>query len=236
MTPAALLSLWLAVAPTASDDDRAQASALADKAETLWAEQDLDGARDALARAYQLDPNPFFLFGRGRLAAEAEDCDEAVALMREFLERYPGADGSEDARSMIRACGETETPEVQREPEPPPPAAAPPQPEPTDHPPTRSWHRDPAAGVLVGSGAVGVAAGVGLYVGAVVERNGAEEAPTTDAYRDSVERARGLRTGGLILASVGGALVVGGIARYVIVARRGRSQARFGRGLLTLRF
>lgn len=214
---------------------------LADQAEVFWAQGDLDGARDALARAYQLDPNPFFLFGRGRLAAEAEDCDQAVALMREFLERYPEADGSDDARSVIQACGETETPAVQpeSEPEPPPPTVPPPAPvqaDPTDDQPARSWRRDPAGGILLGAGAVGVAAGLGLYVGALVERNGAEDSATTDAYRDSFERARGLRTGGLILASVGGALVVGGIVRYTVVARRGRSQALLDRGMMTLRF
>lgn len=233
------LSLWLAAAP-ASDDARARASALADEAETLWANDDLQGAQEALARAYQLDPNPYFLFGRGRLAAEAKDCESAVALMREFLELYPEADGHEDARAVIEGCGETVSPPTPPTPaEPPPPIVAPPEAprtDPADDQTVRAWHRDPVGGILVGAGGVGLATGLGLFVGAIVERNGAEDAATTDAYRDSISRTRGLETSGVIVAAVGGALAVGGVIRYVLVAKRGRERPQLGLGLTKIRF
>ncbi len=220
-----ILSLWLAAVAPASDEARAQAAALADEAESLRAADDLDGAREALARAYQLDPNPYFLFGRGRLAAEAEDCGEAVALMRQFLDDYPDADGADAAGATIEACGESVEPEPEPLPEPPPPVIEPPSPQPLEDAPTRPWHRDPAGGALLGTGAVGRAVGLGLYAGAVAERNAAEDAATTDEFRSSAQRTRTFETTGIVLASVGGALMVGAIVRYAIVRARGRTSA-----------
>ena len=238
MIGAVLLGLTLAASAPVSDEDRVRAFELADQAETLRAAGDLEAASDALAEAYQLDPNPYFLFGRGRLTSEAGDCDEAVRLMREFLERYPDADGTEAARKEIEQCGATvEEPEPEPEPEPAPPPVVPPPEDPPLQPvdAPRPWYRDPVGGALLGAGLVPLAVGAGLYAGARIEHGRRADAETTDAFRASMRRTRAFEISGITLMAVGGSLVVGSIIRYSVYAAR-HERPREPRPALGFRF
>ena len=225
MIGAVLLSTSLVIAAPVSEEERERAFELADQAEQLRASGDLDGAREALAEAYQLDPNPYFLFGRGRLASEAGDCDEAIVLMREFLERYPDADGEQAARAEIEECGgtveETREPRQEAPPEAPPPVV-PEDSEPVAPKPPPPWHRDPLGGALFGTGLATAAVGIGLYAGALAEQGRAPEATTTDEYRRSIERTRSFEISGITLMAVGGSLVAGAILRYSLVGAKRR--------------
>lgn len=216
--------VWLAsAAPAVSAGDRAEAIELADRAEALRDAGKLEEAREALARAHDLDPNPYFLFGLGRLAGEAGDCEEAIALLREFLAAYPDADGTAEARAEIARCGGAVEGAGTPDPEPPspPPPSVPVDATPPD-PVHAPWQRDPAGGVLLGVGLASLVVGAGLYGGAAVERNGAADAPTTDGYRDTIDRTRRLETGAITALAIGGVLAVGAVIRYAIVARRAR--------------
>ncbi|MEM6994909.1 MAG: hypothetical protein AAF721_30635, partial [Myxococcota bacterium] len=115
----------------------------------------------------------------------------------------------------------------------PPPEAAPPEaPPPVVPPPTgdRSpqpaevapWHRDPVGGALLGTGLATLAVGVGLYVGALAERDRGRDAPNTDAFRRSVQRTRSFEISGITVMAVGGPLVVGAIIRYSLYAAKQR--------------
>ena len=81
----------------------------------------------------------------------------------------------------------------------------------------RPWFRDPLGGVLVGVGGASLAAGLGMF------------GATYGAVHDSTESsskfldarsAEPVYAAGISLSAIGGALIVGGIIRYGLLARK----------------
>ena len=163
----------------------------------------------------------------GVIELEAGNCDVAVPLFRTFLRDNPPLVDVEAAQDQLARCEEAQPqPEPAPPPaDPPPPAAAatpqPPLPADERSPRRDRWWTDPAGGGLFGSGLFLVAAGVGMLVGAAVSAD-ATRADTAGDYRQGVARARGLNAAGIATATIGTGLVVGGIVRWAIVARRAR--------------
>ncbi|MEM6995184.1 MAG: hypothetical protein AAF721_32025, partial [Myxococcota bacterium] len=103
------------------------------------------------------------------------------------------------------------------------------QPEPEKRP-RPAWARDVAGGVLVGTGAFATVAGVGFYAGSFSMARDREESEAD--FEGRAQRVRNTAAVGITLMAVGGALVVGGIVRYAIVARRAKTSARLGAPLV----
>jgi hypothetical protein len=75
-------------------------------------------------------------------------------------------------------------------------------------------------GALVGAGVFALAVGGGLYGGAKAEERSAMTATNVVAYGERIDRAYTLSRAGLSVMIVGSALVVGGVVRWVVLARR----------------
>jgi hypothetical protein len=205
---------------------------------TVAAELFADGryaeAAAAFEAAYQATSDPAFLFGHAQALRFGGNCGGAIELFEEFIATSPPEPDVKEAERVIEACreilGQGPTPDPIVAPEPAPaPALAPDR-----APPPRRWSQDRAGGALVGTGVALVAVGAGLYGGShALARDRME---TEAQYERREGTVRGLAAGGITALAVGGALVVGGIVRWVIVARReGRASAWRG-DAMTWRF
>ena len=95
----------------------------------------------------------------------------------------------------------------------------------TDVKSERKWYADPAGGVLVGTGALGIAIGAALIPIANRQARSARDEFLHQEFDDRYRSARRARAAGISVLAVGGALVLGGIIRYAIVASRDRRGA-----------
>jgi hypothetical protein len=77
-------------------------------------------------------------------------------------------------------------------------------------------------GVLFGVGLAGVGVGAGLLGVASSTAKGAPDAATNDGYLEERGRATKFRNGGAIALSIGGALLVGAVIRYAVVAKKNK--------------
>ena len=197
------------------------------RANEAYAAGDFEAAIEALEEAYELDPDPRFIFARGSAYQELGRCDDAIVAYEEFLATAPPKDQAQKAYGRIQTCRA----ELEEEPEPDEPEPIPqPEPEPEPEPPApadtdgRRWHRDPIGGALLGTG-LAVAATGGALIGVGANRRlGADDGGTEGTFRDDLRSSNTLQGVGIGLAVGGGALVVGAVIRYVLVARRSPGQ------------
>lgn len=212
-------------APVADAADADAARSEAARGETLFAEQRFEEASAAYERAYALDPFAPFLFARALCEQKAGRCEAAIDLYREFIATEPPQMDVDRANMEIGRCV-TET--AAAGPLPPPAeevAIAQPADRPRpSHPPPPSiaWHRDPAGAALLSVGLVALASGLGLFLAGDASGRRADRAQTTDDFRLMVGRARALHGTGIAGISVGSGFIIGAIARYAIVSRKGR--------------
>ena len=84
------------------------------------------------------------------------------------------------------------------------------------------WYRDPAGDSLVAVGlAASIAGGVVLGLGRR-EGNTSDEAANDRDFGNSLDRARSMTLAGGVTLGVGGAVLLGGVVRWVVVHRRGQ--------------
>lgn len=189
---------------------------------------------EKLQQAYALDPDPAFLFAQAAGYQQLEDYERAIVLYERFLGSGPHPDQAQKAYERIQECRAAAEKE-----EPPPPTAVanpvrpqePAEPEQTarddaprdkDARPRRraTWPRDVPGGVLLGVGlASGIAGGTMIGVGAA-RRMSADTESTEGAFRDQLRSSNTLQGVGIGLAVTGGALILGAVIRYALVARR----------------
>ncbi len=231
------LAFVLALAP-ATALDAAKAEAAATEAMALHADGKLAEASAALARAYAIYPDRDYLYMRGIIEREAGRCDTAVELFEAFLAESPPLVDVQATQTELEKCratmpeaGPQPQPQPQPEPAPPPtvdtpaPPTAVDRPAPRDAAPRARWWADPVGGALFGSGVVVAVIGGGLLGGAAARANAADAADTAGDYRNGIASARALNAAGFAVLGVGTALVVGGIVRWAVVARRSRDLA-----------
>jgi tetratricopeptide (TPR) repeat protein len=229
----ALAAVLLAAAPAD------EATVLVEQARTHWEREEFVEAADAFERAHALDPKPDYLFARAQALRFGGRCEDAIAVYLHFIETGPPEDEVVEAKLRMAECQQTiaddATAADAEQPADPAPAVPPPTPPPAPVDdriaPERRPRSDPAGGALVGTGAVLVAVGVGLVAGASQVAAGSDDAATERDYGDSFTRANQLSAVGISLAAVGGALLIGGIIRYAVLAkkrRRARTAARHG--------
>ncbi|HEY2745246.1 MAG TPA: hypothetical protein VGL86_11505 [Polyangia bacterium] len=180
-----------------------------------------DEAIAAFSRGYELEARPDFLYALGQAQRMKGDCRAAVASYRAYLRTSPPERGAAPARQNLARCEEELAHEPPPSPAPSPAAIAPPvvapPPAMPPSPPARRARDDRAAAVLAGVGGAAVVAGAVLWgVGESGARSLAD-ASTYDEYAahgaDADAFARE-RTAGIVTLAVGGALVVGAVARW----------------------
>ncbi len=175
----------------------------------------------AFRAGYQLDPRPDFLYALGQAQRLGGDCAAAVASYRAFLRTDPSERAAASARQNLERC------EAQLPPPSPPapqPGAMPaPPPAVVASAPNRRWQPDVAGAALT---AVGLAvAGTGGALWGVGE-SGVQAANAAPRYDQFVAMAAAGRTAeserlaGILTFSAGAALLLSGIIRFAVVARR----------------
>ncbi len=197
-----------------------------ERAQSHFDQQDYAAAIPELKAAYALEPNPMLLYAWGQAERLAGSCPRAVELYRRYLETDPPPKQRQLTEANLLDC-EAEVPSPSPAEEAAPPSA---EPEPTPEPepavsdePSRRWFADPWGGVLSGVGVAGAVAGVALLG---VSRREAREAEATMIEGDHIdkrERAERLDIAGAVVLGGSALLVLGGMIRYAVVAKRGRS-------------
>jgi len=227
------LALALSLGPKQAEID-----AIIDQAEAAFARKDWDGASRALADAYLLDPRPDLLYARAQAERLAGRCNVALPLYEKFLEaERTDSLAAADARDNRVRCQKVV-------------ASTAPQ-APADGGQGRAngtrprkttpgaWYRDPAGGVLVAIGGVSTIIG-GSVLGISISRDKkASDAANEGGFVDRKEVARTQHTVGIVVLSIGGAMLVAGVVRWAVVASKGErssgSSARVRMGLAPAR-
>lgn len=209
-----------ALSPAAADPPAsAEASAPqldpAARAGALFRDGRFAEAAAAFQEAYESTGDPAFLFGRAQALRRAGNCGAAIEVFEAFIAASPPAPDVEAAQEVIEACrsilGESA---IETSPTPPPqttPADPPPAPE------RPRWPRDVVGGVLLGTGAAVTIVGGALYGTARARTSDRPE--TEQGYEDRQRQVLTLGSIGIGAMITGGALLVGSVVRYVLVAR-----------------
>lgn len=202
-------------------------------AAAAWKEERWADAAAAFSRAYELEPRPEYVFARAQALRFSGDCAGAIEGYREFIAHDPPEGAVDEAREHIATCGgdPDATPELD-------PSRGPVSPEPIVAAPTRvsppaavpseasrapresrRWWRDPTGHVLGWTGLSAAAVGTGFLIEGLARRERGERATDEQSYRDARRGGASLLHAGIPLVSLGSALVIGAVIRFVVVAR-----------------
>lgn len=215
------------------------------RADDAWAAGRYAEAAEAYAVAYAESGDIAYLFARGQAQREAGDCVGATATFEAFIATEPLPQAVQAARVAIEECRAQLPAPVN------PPSTAIPEPKPTapnppvtadvaatrvdPPPPAKRWRRDPTAVSLLAVGGATSVVGTTLAIVARNEQSQANRAADVVAFGEHNDRAVTLSRASIPLLAIGGALVLGGVIRYVVLARRERT-ARHTSALWPLRF
>ncbi len=216
-----------------------EAQTLVSEAQILFAEGNFTDAAKLIEKAYLIEPVPELLFPWAQAEREQGNCRAAIDLYNRMLEEIPEGPMADSARKNIARCEEEIGPEevvpvvedpldedpFEEEEEPEEEAPEPVTKKDDDEPKAKQWYKDPVGGVLSGLGIAGVGAGTALLIVATSNANAAPDAPTVVDYNDQSDQAVTQRNVGAGVLSVGGALLVAGIIRYVLVAKKDKANA-----------
>jgi tetratricopeptide (TPR) repeat protein len=195
--------------------------------------QEYGPAMSEFKQAYELDPKPSYLFNYAQAQRLGGLCEDAIRSYRAFLRSNPAPNWAATAQTNIDKC---EKELAARPPAAavaaPPPAAAPPAAAPPTTPPVtttttvttpprrRAWYKDPLGDVLAAGGLLICGAGIGLWKWGLDD---VEAANSASLYKDYLAHANGAEArevAGIAMVGVGGALVIGGVARWIALRRR----------------
>ena len=196
------------------------AKAAFDRGVTAYQANDFAGASQALGESYKLEADIETLFAWAQAERQQNNCDNAIDLYNKLLATDMPAENKQVVQAKLDECkaivaaktGVLDTPL-----EPPPPPEVTPPPEQVDKPTSPShgtpWWKDPIGDVLTGAGIVSL--GVGAYF--LVSARSAEQRSLENYTNFEDEQAKAASRGkiGVITTIAGGALLVGGIVRYV---------------------
>jgi tetratricopeptide (TPR) repeat protein len=181
-------------------------------------------AAAAFAEAHARDPSPDYLYRWAQAERRAGNCPAAVQLYRRYLDNELPPENVEAAEKNLARCGYAEAPPAST------PldesdanaSAVPPPVDVEDRP--RVWWADPLGTTLVAVGGAAVIAGVGLGIGSGRQTRLAREATVEEDYILHADRSESLRIAAIVTAAVGGALLVGGVVRWALLARGARTR------------
>ncbi len=195
----------------------------AERAGTLFeAGQYLEAAQE-FSLAFESTQQTVFLFAQAQALRRAGSCAGAIEVLHRYIASGPAEADQAEAQRIIEACEDLLSPSSDsgasvpagRAPTEPPQASAPSR--------VRPVRADPWGVSLVGAGA-----GTSV-LGAVLLGTGyrmAQSRLLAEAeYEVRQRQVRGLSTSGTVLVSVGAGLLIAGVVRYAIVARRRQASA-----------
>ncbi len=223
----------LALTAGASAQPNSRARAFYSDGQKAYADGDFQTAAQKFRAAYDLEPDPAYLYNIAQAYRFAKQCHQSVSYYKRFLTAMPDAPNKPDVDKFlveVTACARSQ-PEPVMEP-PPPPPPPPPQPQPVPLPPSESPRSNlrkhlGLGGIALGAVGVGVGVAFGLRVeGLEADRNAlcaAGSCPTdVDAKIAALQdRADSARTGMLVGLIGGGALAA--IGTYLYVTSPGRT-------------
>lgn len=159
-------------------------------------------AREAIARAYMIEPWPQFLFARAQIERADGRCRPAIDFYELYLAEDPPPKAAASSRAAIDRCRARLLAEARR-----------------------SWRRDPAALGLWIVGGVSATIGIGFAAAAGAERAAADRAADHDGFDRELRRARRNGPVGVAMLSVGGALLLAGVIRAAVLTQQRRKAA-----------
>ena len=196
-------------------------------------------AIEQFEKAHALDPVAEDFFNIGQAERLRGDCRAALRAYEAYLEGNPEPARQEVTRMNVARCEATlaasePSPPVRPRPDAPPATSLRPR---SDAPANVSlrpdaapqvWYRDRLAGVLAGAGLVGLAGSATLWVLADARTRAANDAESLADHRRRADSAATLRTGSIVVAGVGAALLAGAAYRYLTRASGARASVRVG--------
>lgn len=195
-------------------------------ADAAWTEGRYADAAEAYAEAYAETGDIAYLYARAQAQQAAGDCVAATATYQAFIATEPLAEAVAAAEAAVEDCrAQLPPPEPEPAPAPAPMAEPTPPPDPParTQPAPRPWQSDPAGAVLVAVGSASVVAGVVLAAVARTQQAQADRAGDVVRYGEHNDRAVALSRASIPVLAVGGALLVGGVVRYGLLARKHRA-------------
>ncbi len=222
-----------------SAEDKSKGEALSDEAIEAFNAKRYKRAANLFQQAYDVDPQPNYLFNIGRVYEEAGRLEDAVAYYGDFV-KQPGVDLDSrgvalDRLKVLRAIiEETNEPEPEAEPDPEPEV----EPEsPVDEPDPEP---DPAAvedarkrKVMRGAGFGLVGVGVGALIGGAVlgglaqgDSGDAEQAGSIEDRRDFLDSSKTKALTADLLYGAGGALLLVGVVLVVVGYKKPKASSR----------
>lgn len=221
-----------------------EAAAKLEEGLSLYRAEDYAAAARIFEEGYTIEADPTFLYTWAQAERLAGQCAEAVQLYTQFIDTSPPEiqvqaaqdgkarcadqlaqqqderDTDEDDEDDLDALADTVAPSSVSVSQSSPSETL--RSAPTDEAePPIPWQRDVAGGVLVGLGAAGLGTGIGLLIGGAVLK---ERGPATYAETQTHEqRVRSLSISGGVVMGVGATLLLVGVIRYGILARRERA-------------
>lgn len=221
-----------------SEADKVQAEQLSAQAIGEFNGKNYDKAVELFEQAYDLDPQPNYLFNIGRVYEEAGNLESAVDFYARFV-KQPGVDidarevALERLRVLRAILEETKQPdpEVEPEPEPEPEPQPEPEVEPVPDPGIEKDKRKRKAMRGAGFGLLGVGAGAligGAVLGALAQSDNtrADEAASLADRQDLLGSSKGKALGADIMFGVGGALLVTGVVLVVLGYKKPKTGSR----------
>jgi tetratricopeptide (TPR) repeat protein len=212
----------------------AAAKAHSDAAKRHFDAKAYDQAAAELKAALRLDAKPGFMYALGQAQRLGGDCKAAIESYQRFLTTKPPVRQEEAARENIVRC------EAELEARPPaplvPPTATAPAPPPASAPaeqprPRRApWYQDVLGDALTGGGLALAITGFAVWGVGRDSATKANSASTYGAWASSSDGAMTMQRAGVALLSVGGALVVAGVVRYVLRPARRLERAAVALG------
>jgi hypothetical protein len=195
-----------------------------ERAEAAWAQGRYEDAATAYAEAYAEQGDIAFLYARAQAEQRSGDCTAATQTYESFIATQPKPEWADAARAEMQKCRAIVDAHAaaRSEPEPAPaePGPEPPAQDQQPSPPSRPWHRDPTAIALLAGGGATAVVGAALLGTAHATQNDAESADDIIEYGTHNDRAFVMSRVGIGVLALGGALVVGGVIRYAVLARR----------------
>jgi tetratricopeptide (TPR) repeat protein len=232
-----LVCLWSALALAAAPAPAPTARSYLEAGLRLYNDGHYEAAIRELRLGFALEPLPEILYTLGQSSRKLGRCDEAIGYYRQYL-RVGDAGSVGAARFQIERCEQQlrdaqaakaaqtmKAAQAAQAAE----ATQPTQPTKTARqidsgadatPPRRPYYRDVLGMTLAGVGLGAALTGGGLLIDSTVTVQ--DSRATLQQFDEALPGAQTLRTSGIILTAAGGALLVAGVIRLSLVARRGR--------------
>lgn len=189
----------------------------------------------AFRAGFRAESRPEFLFALAQAERRSGDCSSAIVYYQRFLATSPARSQARAARDHLEACqkalgsgparGGSRSNAVSSNRD---EAMAPPLAIPLKAQESAPWYRDTTGHILLGSGVVSVAAGVGFLAMARSEESRAYFATTIPDLDMHRSRARRHRDWSLVAAGAGVAFLSSAVLRYVTRAAAGSPGSRDG--------